>query len=556
MKKILTALLWLAILGTSLLVFPSTVSAKSWEIVSWESAITISPDSSILVRETQTFVFEGDFSFVTRTLPKTKGIVYSDIRVFDDSGAELTGSAVDVTGSGDDVIIKLNFSASNTTKTWTFEYRAWNAIGFFDDDDELYWNAVSIEREVPIRSVLVRVRLPSDEIKLNDTRQRLLVGPVGSTTESTDYSVSLDPLQLVYRGSDIRSNESFTIVAGWPKGYVTEQTYSAPQTFFGWLWSWFQYVYFLSPVALFVLLLRRWRRHGRDPQGRGTIVPQYEPPDKVRPAVMGVLLNEKAKMQDITATIIDLAVRGYLRIRETEKPGFFKSKHSYTLERRNQPKKGDVQSLFERELLDKLFDGSSEVGLDDLKNKFYKNVSTLNKILYNEATSIGYFDRNPESVRTSYLTLGAVLAFAGFFLLFVPTAWGVMIILFGLTMPRRSHKGVAALEWAQGFKLYLHTAERFRLQDQKPELFDAFLPYAMIFGVEKEWASRFDDIYKQPPEWYSGATSRAFLLSSFASDFNTGFNQSLASTLASSPSSSSGFGGGGFSGGGGGSGAG
>ena len=270
-----------------------------------------------------------------------------------------------------------------------------------------------------------------------------------------------------------------------------------------------------------------------------------------------MLIDEKADLKDLTATIVDLAVRGYLRIRETEEPGIFKNKKSYALEKRTAAKSGDTLSSFssfEQQLLDDLFESGGTVQLNDLKNKFYKKIKPLNEMLYEEATSFGYFEKNPEKVRQKYLIIGILLLVGGAWALFVPIAWGVMLIAFSFAMPKRTAKGVAAYEWAKGFKMYLHTAERFRLQDQKPEFFERFLPYAMVFGVEKDWAGRFVDIYKQPPDWYAGSMAHGFLVTSFASDLQSSFAHSLSQTLASSPSSSSGFGGGGFSGGGGGGG--
>ncbi|MFH1171073.1 MAG: DUF2207 domain-containing protein [bacterium] len=533
--------------------FPSVAHAKTWDFRQWTSDITVNQDSSILVREQQTFSFTGDFTWVSRDLPKAKGIVYSDIHVYDANGTELSGSDVTIQNHQTSASIVIHFSASNTTKTWTIAYRAWNAIGFFDTYDELYWNAVSIDRDVPINAVTTLVRLPSPSIASSDIRQRLLIGPPGSTNESSDASTNPQDGSLVYQGTNIAPHEAFTIVAGWPKGLVTETKRDVTQSFFWKQWGWFQWIYFASPILLLFFLVRRWRKFGRDPKGRVTIVPQYEPPDNIRPGVMGTLIDEKADMGDITASIIDLAVRGYLLIRETEKTGFLKSKKSYTLERRNIPKRGDTLSKFDTTLLENLFDGAESVELDDLKNIFYKHLKGLKEILYEEATAIGYFEENPEKVRSRYVLFGVLLLF-GVFLFVVPAICGVMLIIFGMRMPRRTMKGVLAREWALGFKMYLHTAERFRLQDQKPEYFDQMLPYAMVFGVEKEWASRFVDIYKQPPNWYVGSTMQGFMVMNFASSLSSSFAPSFSQVLASSPSSNSGFGGGGFAGGGGGGG--
>jgi uncharacterized membrane protein len=80
-----------------------------------------------------------------------------------------------------------------------------------------------------------------------------------------------------------------------------------------------------------------------------------------------------------------------------------------------------------------------------------------------------------------------------------------------------------------------------------PEMFERFLPYAMAFGVEEAWAKAFRDIYREPPQWYSGG-SGPFNVSSFSHSIGT-MSSAASSSMASSPSSS-GSGGGGSSGGG------
>ena len=92
-----------------------------------------------------------------------------------------------------------------------------------------------------------------------------------------------------------------------------------------------------------------------------------------------------------------------------------------------------------------------------------------------------------------------------------------------------------------GFKMYLETAERYRMQNLTPEIFEKYLPYAMIFGIEKKWAKAFDGINMQSPTWYSGAViansnnfSSGATPSFSASSFASGFSSSFASSFASS----------------------
>jgi uncharacterized membrane protein len=128
---------------------------------------------------------------------------------------------------------------------------------------------------------------------------------------------------------------------------------------------------------------------------------------------------------------------------------------------------------------------------------------------------------------------------------------------------------VDAREKIKGLKLYLETAEKDRIamlqspdapyaaKSSEPkktvELFEKLLPFAIVLGVENQWAKQFESIYTTPPDWYSGnwgAFSAVYLASSLG-----GSMEAMGATFTpSGSSSSSGFGGGGFSGGGGGGG--
>ncbi len=574
----------LLILGVLASLAPSSVSAKSWQFDRWNVSIDVQPDSSILVREEQTFRFDGQFSWVTRDLPSSKGILYDNLMVQDASGRQLKGREVEIKdniksrvllpllslGKNDNqsgARFKLNFNLQDTTATWTFVYRAWNALGFFDDHDELYWNAVSVDRGVPIQAVTVRLHLPQ-AVDPAAVRLKLFIGPTGSTSEATTFRI-VDDQTLEFTGSTIAPRENFTIVAGWPKGIVTPTTHTKEPTRQSVVAIIGLFLVASHPLFILAFLFRRWLTHGRDPEGRKTIVPQFEPPDHAPPAAVGVLMDERADARDLTATIVDLAVRGYLKITETREGLFKTKKFSFTRLRPSGEEPGLAE--FERSALDALFETGDVVTLDDLRNKFYKHLKDIKSSMYQAAVSAGWFPESPERVRRTYIFVGvaffvSVVLFgmavdlgAQYWWVFVPPVVdGLLFVLFGFILPRRTVTGVQAREWALGFKQYLHTAERFRIKAMTPETFERFLPYAMVFRVEKEWAKAFEGVLRQEPSWYASPGGAQFSAFAFASGLSSSMHSTVAGALASSPSSSSGFGGGfgGGGGGGGGSGAG
>jgi len=116
-------------------------------------------------------------------------------------------------------------------------------------------------------------------------------------------------------------------------------------------------------------------------------------------------------------------------------------------------------------------------------------------------------------------------------------------------------RGISTLGKILGFREFLQLTEKDKLQllnapELQPEMFERFLPYAMVLGVEDKWAKKFEGIYNTIPNWYEDPTAASFnsyVLARNLTLFNGSFNQVFNIT---SPRSSSGFGGGGFSGGG------
>jgi hypothetical protein len=327
-----------------------------------------------------------------------------------------------------------------------------------------------------------------------------------------------------------------------------------------------------------------WYTRGRDPRLR-PIMAVYEPPAGLAPAELGTLVDNSPDLRDITATIVDLAVRGYILIeeKETEKAfGLLKSTDYYFRLRKPYQGATDLKP-FEYKLLDRFFSGRQSsyikdvapaVTLSDLENSFYRHLPDLRDTLLDEMIRRGYYDRRPDQVRKLYLGVGAAVLGLSFYLgglvgqvlgvgestaLFSGLLSGAAIAGFGWFMPARTQKGARVLEGVLGFEEFLSRVEADRLQRMitSPQLFEKFLPYAMALGVESQWAAAFESIYKQPPEWYHGRPGTMFRANTFATNMNA-MSSSMATAMSSRPRSTgsggwgggSGFGGGGFSGGG------
>ncbi|MBD3280039.1 DUF2207 domain-containing protein [Candidatus Dojkabacteria bacterium] len=325
---------------------------------------------------------------------------------------------------------------------------------------------------------------------------------------------------------------------------------------------------FIPGAIVYVFV--RWQRKGRDIGGKGTIVPWFKPPEDISPYLLGSIKDEKVDMVDITSTLIDAAHKGYVKIKEI-------SKNKYEFSKlKNFVELGNVEQM----ILGDIFDSSDTVTTSSLKNRFYMKIPNIKRAIYDEMVQKGYFDHNPNNVRNAYLGLGIFLGVVGIGLTVLSAAvfgpmlfeydivppltptlalgvLGISLAVAGPFMPAKTSKGTLIYEKAKGFRMFLHTAERYRLAKEgtkylkylTPENFEKYLSYAIVFGVEDSWAKAFKGIYDGKPDWYE--SSSPSLNSILLANSLARMNKVSASTMSSRPNSSGSSTGGGWSGGGG-----
>lgn len=444
-------------------------------------------------------------------------------------------------------------------QTYVIKYSVMGAINFFENHDELYWNVTGNEWQVPIQNVSSNINLPQ-AIERSVIQTQCFAGAPGVASSCSDSFYSIDGLsssRAIFAQDNLNPGEGLTIVLGIPKGIIREPTWQDKLIKIvkdNWI--------VVMPLFTFGILYYLWRTRGRDPTGRGAIVAQYDPPKGLSPSQVGTILDEKVDQVDMSADIVHLAVLGYLKIKRLEVKKLLSKKIDYELIKLKPA--DDSLSKPEQELLSKLFtDNKQSVQLSDLKNEFYKDWTSIRKIVYKSVVEEKYFPRNPSRVRITYATIGIfLLGFIGGFttsILIGPIGSismvisGALVALFGIIMPVRTKKGVLMKEYILGLKRYISIAEKERIKfhnapEKNPEHFDKLLPFAMVLKVEKQWAKQFKDLYKQEPSWYEGPAGTRFNAVILAANMSH-FSTTTSSTLASKPSSAAG-GGSGFSGGG------
>jgi hypothetical protein len=456
--------------------------------------------------------------------------------------------------------------------TYTFRYRASRMLGFFASHDELYWNVTGVEWAFPIDSASATVAFGFD-VSAHDVTAEAYTGSYGYTRQ--DYTSSIDGSGRVYfqTSKPLQALNGLTVVVGWPKGFVVEPT--ATQRF-AWLLK-DNLNLLIALVGLAILLIYYipvWRHFGKDPE-EGVLVTRYEPPDGFSPASLRYIRQMYYDDKVMTAAVVNLAVKGYLRIDlEEGADGFLgvgKEADKYSLIKTNPGKNAPPMAVGEQELYDGLFYSGKTVVLEN------ENHEKLGKVKDGHRQSLKHDYKRHYFQLNGLLNVPAILVFvitavvslsAGPSALVILTIviMAITTVFFAIIMKRPTMRGRKLLDEIRGFKDYLEIAEKDELNlrnppEKTPELFEAYLPFALALGVDHMWAEKFSAVLSSAhepggttyqPAWYNGSLN-TMRLSAATSQLSSSLNTAITSSVAP-PGSSSGGGGGGFSGGGGGGG--
>jgi uncharacterized membrane protein YgcG len=559
----------------------------------YDVQIQIQPSGSLLVTETIDYDFgsvakHGIFRDIPERLhyDDTYDRIYRIEVVSVKAVGAPAGYEVEHQGGG---ILQIRIGDPDVTVSgehvYTIVYRVDGAFNGFPDHDELYWNAIGADWSVPIDEASARVTGPAPVTKV-----ACFTGPLGSTLGCAKAVIKNGA--AVFSQPTMPPYNALSVVVALPEGSVAstapilEERWSLDRAFRRTPFTVGGSMGLLAVIVIgFGLLV--WRR-GRDRRYRGSQVDQvmgspggqeqavplfekgeapveFAPPEDLRPGQVGTLIDERANTLDVTATIIDLAVRKFLVIEEIEKQGWF-GKPDWKLTRTDTA--DDDLLVYERKLRDALFATGNEVLMSGLKTKFHQQLIEVEDALYAEAVQRKWFLARPDTVRERWVALGAAALVVSLGLGFVLVRWtklglfaipllvGALLLLVGARwMPRRTAKGTAITRRVSGFRRVIETAETHMSRWAEQEnVFTRYLPFAIVFGCTDKWAKAFEGLaLPEDTSWY--VSSHPFLYASFAAQMD-GFTVTTSGTIASTPAGSggSGFGGGGSSGGGGGGG--
>ncbi|GAA4230610.1 hypothetical protein FHR32_003632 [Streptosporangium album] len=513
-----------------------TASIQAGKVADDTVTLELRQDGTLHVTESVTF--EGT--------PPTRTLV--DRTRYDDGSDRLyqvVNLKGDATLQGDSITLK----GSGTAK---LEYDVKGAVTPLADAQELRWYAVGAW-SVPVTQAKVTVTGPG-QLQSLSCFAGVLSSAIGCTTASPDHTGAT----AEFEQQELGAGEVLTVVIGYPSGAtkggpILERRFELSNAFT------LNAVTGGALAGLLVLMLGGlglvyWTR-GRDARvvghesGSLSAVENghFAPPDGVRPGQIGTLMDEQADVIDVTATIVDLAVRGYIRIDEQPRQAY--DSPDWTLVRLPSAPTSSLLS-YERALYDAIFDGRDAVLLSHLQGSFATNLGKVRDALYRDVVTQGWFARRPDTVRTRWTTIGVVLTVAGV-LATVALAWfttygllGLALIIAGAAMavggqymPAKTSKGAGALAHTLGFREYLASGDVGGNipPAQRVELFSRYLPYAVIFDNVERWArvvssvngngQQADNLY-----WYHGPAE--WDLSKFADSMRT-FTMTTSGAISS-----------------------
>jgi uncharacterized membrane protein YgcG len=337
-----------------------------------------------------------------------------------------------------------------------------------------------------------------------------------------------------------------------------------------------------SVIGLVVVSVLRIK-YGKNDPGRGTVVAEYLPPGNADVAMSSVILGKSRTW--VSAMMIDLAVRHKLKVIEKDDKKY--SLELIALNGVTDTEMSVIKALFGEgpKIGDKY-----EVEKSQTNSKVAYKLTTIYQQVKKDAKKAEYY-LDKVSLKKTMILISVIAAVPAFIIWMIYTS-GLTImgdylpyiivtiliadIIIAVSMQPLSRKGRDLFDYLKGLEVYINVAEKERLKVlQSPQgaektpvdinnkeevlhLYERVLPYAVLFGSEKEWTKTLGEYYEQQnvqPDWYySNGVFNAVLFSSAFSSFSSNMTSNTYYSSSGSSSGSGGSFGGGFSGGGGGGG--
>lgn len=349
----------LSFLIVSLFLFQSIGIGQEERILNYEVVMEVMTNRSIKVKEDLTVNVTGKVikRGITRSLPNTrtmqsgkeKSVRYKILRVLRDGKPEGVSTRTEY---GNEVLYigRREVILSPGQYQYTIEYEVANQVEQLEEIDEIYWNPIGQDSQFPIDQASCLVKLP---VGANHLQKACYTGSYGSTANNCTVKEFNNGNELFFQTSGLGPREGMTVGVGFEKGIVQGPSFLEK----------YGSALLLSLAALGLLgyFVTTWNKYGVDPP-KPTPYPLFASPEGYSPSSLSYIAKESYQTNKVTASIINLAIHGYLRIDEEGGGGFLSSGKHYNLTRL----KADTSDLYkeDRALMERLFAKGDKVTID------------------------------------------------------------------------------------------------------------------------------------------------------------------------------------------------
>lgn len=550
--------------------YTATSTQNGYEITNYDVTIYVNEDNSYSITENIIAWFSSSATKhgIIRTIPLKNTVRRTD------GSTETNHAAVSNVQVNDEFItskkngnyqIKIGSSSKTVSgaKRYIIKYNYTTGNDKNENFDELYFNIIGNKWDTYISNITFTIIMPK---KFDSSKLGFSSGTYGSYNSSNiTYNVEGNTITGSYTGNSgtLSPYQAITVRMELPEGYFTKQALS---------FTFLDIILFALPTIFIIIAIILWSKYGKDVKPVKTV--EFYPPVGLNSLDVGYFYKGNVQSNHVISLLVYLANKGYLKIDEIEKSGIFSKQKTFVI-----TKLKSYDGGIETE--ERFFNGLFACGTNntvteaDLKETFYL---TINKVKASEKSLYEKKIYQPQANKMMLITgIMTAIIFSLAFLKMVKIveedyiteaenvlniieclyliASSIVLGIFTAIMKNRSPYGTEILGKIQGFRDFLQTAEKEKLErlcEENPTYFYDILPYTYALDVSKVWMKKFESmaIEPPPPTWYNGG--EAFRIATFNSFMDRTMTHAT-SAMISTPSSSSsggGFSGGGFSGGG------